>query len=140
MGATSAAAGDPGAASAVPEFTLAPDRGLVGSFAGYGGQLNQHVYAKISGPPPPLAALEDEGASRSEPQLVRIFFNTDASGRSRTAWTSFVRTVALAHRANAEINITWQGSTFDFAMRNMDRFADVLAGPRARTGSPTASG
>ena len=40
---------------------------------------------------------------------------------------SFVRTVELAERADAEINITWQGSTFEFAMRNMPRFADELA-------------
>ena len=126
VGATPAGAEDRAAASAAPEFTLAPDRGLVGSFAGYGGQLNQHVYARISGPPPRLGALETKVLAL-EPQLVRIFFN-------QTEWTfpdrmdSFVRTVALAHRADAEINVTWQGSTFDFVVRNMDRFADVLAG------------
>src|SRR5262249_39294931 len=40
----------------------------------------------------------------------------------------FVRTVALAQRSGAQINITWQGSSFAFAMANMSRFADVLAG------------
>jgi hypothetical protein len=41
---------------------------------------------------------------------------------------SFVRTVTLAQRTGAQINITWQGSSFGFAMANMPRFADVLAG------------
>lgn len=109
-----------------PEFTLAPERGLAGDFSGFGAQLNQHVYANISGPPPDLAGLEARVLA-ARPPFVRVFFNT-------TAWTfpdrlaSFRRTVALAHRADARINITWQGSGFPFAMANMGRFADVLAG------------
>jgi hypothetical protein len=108
-----------------PEFTLDATRGVVGDFDGFGGQLNQHLYAKISGPPPNIPDVEEKVVGL-RPQLVRIFFNT-------TAWTaedrlaSFRRTVRLAHRAHAEINITWQGSTFAFAMQNMDRFADELA-------------
>ncbi len=60
------------------------------------------------------------------PQLVRIFFNT-SEWANEDRMDSFVRTVQLAERADAEINITWQGSTFEFAMRNMPRFADELA-------------
>jgi hypothetical protein len=105
---------------------VASDQGIVGSFAGFGAQLNQHLYAKISGPPPGIPNLEAK-VLQLEPQFVRIFFNT-------TEWTypdrmaSFQRTVALAQRAQAQINITWQGSGFAFAMANMSRFADVLAG------------
>lgn len=143
IGATPAAARDGGErapvdqtleAGSAPEQTLAFDRGLVGHFDGFGGQLNQHVYARISGPPPALANLEAKVVAL-EPQLVRIFFNT-------SAWTnedrmeSFVKTVQLAHRAGAAINITWQGSTFEFAMRNMPRFADVLADLVRSTGDP----
>ena len=108
-----------------PEFTLAPTRGVVGSFGGFGGQLNQNLYAKISGPPPRLDDVETKVVAL-DPQLVRIFFNT-------SAWTnadrlsSFEKTVRLADRAGADINVTWQGSTFQFAMNNMDRFADELA-------------
>jgi hypothetical protein len=108
-----------------PEFTLAPDRGIVGDFVGFGGQLNQHVYADISGPPPDLSGMEGK-LYALEPQFVRVFFNT-------TEWTfpdrmaSFERTVQLAQRAAAQIDITWQGSTFAFAMANMSRFADVIA-------------
>jgi hypothetical protein len=113
------------AAGPDPQFTLALDRGIVGSFSGFGGQLNQHVYANISGPPPDLSSL-DTKVLALEPQFVRVFFNT-------TEWTnpdrmaSFIRTVQLAQRSRSQINITWQGSTFPFARANMGRFADVLA-------------
>ena len=108
------------------EHTVDQTRGIVGSFDGFGAQLNQHLYARISGPPPHLPNVEAK-VVHLEPQLVRIFFNTSAwSNPDRLA--SFERTVRLADRANATINVTWQGSTFEFAMRNMDRFADVLAG------------
>ena len=108
-----------------PEFTVAPDQGVVEGFAGFGAQLNQHVYADISGPPPGLPNMEAKVLGL-EPQLVRIFFNA-------TEWTfadrmaSFLRTVDLARRAGSQINVTWQGGTFAFATANMPRFADVLA-------------
>ena len=108
------------------EFTLEPDLGVVDGFGGFGAQLNQNLYADISGPPPGLPNLEAKVLAL-QPQFVRVFFNT-------TAWTntdrmdSFVRTVQLAQRAGAQINVTWQGSSFAFAMANMPRFADVLAG------------
>ena len=113
-------------AAPAPQFTFAPDQAIVGEFAGFGGQMNEHVYADLSGPPPGLPTLEDEVVAL-QPQFVRIFFNT-------TEWTypdrmtSFVRTVELAQRAHATILITWQGSTVDYALANMGRFADVLAG------------
>jgi hypothetical protein len=108
----------------VPEFTLALDRGL-GSFYGFGGQFNQHVFADISGPPPDLPGLEAKVLALG-PRYVRVFFNN-------SEWTfpdrmaSFVRTVQLANRAEATIEVAWQGGTFAFAMQNMPRFADVLA-------------
>jgi hypothetical protein len=123
---TAAASGPSAAVSSEAEFTLDQSRGVVGSFDGFGGQLNQHLYANISGPPPLLRDVEQKVVAL-EPQLVRIFFNTSAWS-SADRLDSFRRTVRLADRAGSEINITWQGSTFDFAMRNMDRFADELAG------------
>jgi len=123
-GVAASAAGGTAQAAAGPEFTFAPTLG-VGSFDGFGVQFNQHVYADISGPPTGLPALEQEVMAFRAP-LVRIFFNT-------TAWTfpdrmeSFRRTVALAHRSDARVNVTWQGSGAPFAMANMSRFADVLA-------------
>ena len=120
-----AAADQPAPVAGQAEHTLDQSRGVVGSFDGFGGQLNQHLYASISGPPPLLADVEAKVISL-EPQLVRIFFNTSA-WQNQDRLESFVRTVKLADRANADINVTWQGSTFEFAMRNMDRFADLLA-------------
>jgi hypothetical protein len=119
-----APAGAPGQAAPVAELVVKRDSVVVGDFAGFGGQLNQHVYARISGPPPGLATMEAKVLAL-RPPFVRIFFNT-------SEWTnpdrmeSFVRTVRLAERADAEINITWQGSTFEFAMRNLPRFAGEL--------------
>jgi hypothetical protein len=122
----SPASGQSAPVASQAEFTLDTSRGVVGSFDGFGGQLNQHLYARISGPPPLLADVEAKVIAL-QPQLVRIFFNTSA-WQNQDRLESFLRTVRLADRANSEINITWQGSTFEFAMRNMDRFADVLDG------------
>ena len=61
-----------------PDFVFAPTQGI-GPFDGFGVQLNQHVYADISGPPSNLPALEREVLAFRAP-LVRIFFNT-------TEWT-----------------------------------------------------
>ncbi len=125
LGATRA--GATGSQASTPsEFTLDRTSGLVGSFGGFGGQFNQHVYAKISGPPPYLLQLEEQVIAL-QPQFVRIFFNT-TEWQNTDRLDSFVRTVRLADRSGAEINITWQGSTFDFAIRNMDRFAEELVG------------
>jgi hypothetical protein len=123
VGAAPAAATADGAPAT--EFVVRRDQVLVGDFGGFGGQMNQHVYANISGPPPTLPAMEEKVVAL-RPQFVRIFFNT-SEWTNADRMESFVRTVQLAERANAEINITWQGSTFDFAMRNMPRFADELA-------------
>ena len=126
-GLASAIAGvTPGQAQAAgaPEFTMVPSRGLVGSFGGFGGQFNQHVFADISGPPPNLPGLEAKVLALG-PRYVRVFFNN-------SEWTfpdrmaSFVRTVQLANRAEATIEVAWQGGTFAFGMQNMPRFADVL--------------
>ena len=114
-----------GTATATPEFTLALDQGLVSWFGGFGGQFNQHVFADISGPPPNLSGLETKVTALG-PRYVRVFFNN-------TEWTfpdrmaSFVRTVQLANRTGAAIEVAWQGGTFDFAVQNMPRLADVLA-------------
>jgi hypothetical protein len=123
-----ALAGTPAAATGqtapAPELLVERDSVVVGDFTGYGGQLNQHVYARISGPPLRLAEMEAKVVAL-RPHFVRIFFNT-SEWTNADRMESFVRTVRLAERANAEINITWQGSTFEFAMRNMPRFADEL--------------
>ena len=129
------AAGDQAPPSpSAPEFTMVPSRGLVGSFAGFGGQFNQHVFADISGPPPDLPGLEAKVLALG-PRYVRVFFNN-------SEWTlpdrmaSFVRTVQLANRAQATIEVAWQGGTFAFGMQNMPRFADVLTDLLEHQGIP----
>jgi hypothetical protein len=117
-------AGGTAQTAAAPEILVKRDSAIVGDFTGFGGQLNQHVYANISGPPPHLADMEAKVVAL-HPHFVRIFFNT-SEWTSADRMRSFVRTVRLAERASAEINITWQGSTFEFAMRNLPRFADEL--------------
>jgi hypothetical protein len=107
------------------EFTLAPDNVLSSYFGGFGGQFNQHVFADISGPPPNLPALEAK-VMALRPRYVRVFFsNVEWTYPDRMA--SFIRTVQLANRAEATIEVAWQGGSFEFGMQNMPRFADVLA-------------
>jgi hypothetical protein len=131
-----AAAVDSGRASssAAPEFTVASDRPLVDNFGGFGAQFNQHLYAAISGPPPNLAELE-QLVSEARPQFVRVFFNTTAL-TDADRMSSFLRTVELARRSEAELNVTWQGSSYAVAVASMPRFASVIAEVlKARTGS-----
>ena len=92
---TPAAATGNQATGAPAEFTLDPTRGLVGSFDGFGGQLNQNLYAKISGPPPNLAEVEAKVVAL-EPQLVRIFFNT-------SAWTTADRLSSFEKNRRASL-------------------------------------
>ena len=111
-------------ASSTPQFTVAPDLGIVDGFGGFGVQLNQHLYADISGPPPNVASLEAKVVAL-QPQFVRVFFNS-------TEWTypdrlaSFVRTVRLAQRDDAQIDVTWQGGGYAASLAAMPRFAGVL--------------
>jgi len=120
--------------TAQAEFTLAPDRVLGSYFGGFGGQFNQHVFADISGPPPNLWDLETK-VMALRPRYVRVFFNN-------TEWTvpdrmaSFIRTVQLANRTEATIEVAWQGGSFEFAMQNMPRLADVLADLLEHRGIP----
>src|SRR5207237_5863308 len=105
--AMGARGGDPG-----PEFTVAPDRGIVDSFGGFGAQLNQHVYADISGPPPGLPNMEAKVVALG-PQFVRIFFNS-SEWTFKDRMASFLQTVELAKRAQAQVDITWQSGSFSF--------------------------
>jgi hypothetical protein len=107
------------------DFTIAQSTVIAGGFAGFGGQFNQHVYAKISGPPPDLPGLESK-VTALQPRFARVFFNT-SEWAFPDRMESFIRTVQLAQRAQAQIDVTWQGSTYQFAAANMSRFADVLA-------------
>src|SRR3954447_5105036 len=111
------------------EFTIGAGRGP--SSAGFGVQFNQNVYASITPPPKgPIVDLEQKVIDLA-PQFVRLFFNaTQAKGTNRTPGTldSFKRTVNLAQRAGATINITIQ-SVAPYVAKpeaGMNEFADLL--------------
>jgi hypothetical protein len=110
----------------ITDFALVPSNVLTPSFAGFGGQMNQHVYAQISqaaGVPPNPVELEDAVVGL-QPQLVRIFFN-NSEFTMPDRMDSFVRTAVLAQRAGATINVTWQGG--GFPEETAQKFTDVLA-------------
>jgi hypothetical protein len=110
----------------ITDFGLVPSNVLTPSFAGFGGQMNQHLYAQISqaaGVPQNPVEVEDAVVGL-QPQMVRIFFNnSDFTLPDRL--DSFVRTAVLAQRAGATINVTWQGGAFPEA--TAQKFTDVLA-------------
>src|SRR5436190_2757548 len=113
----------------VTEFAVDPSEVVVPSIAGYGGQFNQHVYAKLSSPPVTATNVLDmeQKVVALGPQLVRIFFNsTDLDPKLPDRMDSFVRTVQPAQRAGATINVTWQGGGFNNISGNMAKFGAVL--------------
>lgn len=134
VAAATAVGGGRAAASSDTDFTVAPDEPLVTDFGGFGAQFNQHLYAAISGPPANIAQLEQLVTVVRAP-FVRVFFNTGAL-TDEDKLTSFYRTVELARRSEAELNITWQGSSPAFAVANAPRFAAIIAKAlEARRGS-----
>lgn len=112
----------------VGDFELDAAQVLVPSLAGYGAQLNQNVYAAISRE----VGVTEENVPEMEsklvalqPQLVRIFFNRNAF-RDPDLMQSFVRTVQLAQRAGAIVNVTWAGGGENDPATSMAQFGDVL--------------
>ena len=126
------------ARSATVEVTkneLARSRLLVESLGGYGFQLNQHLYAPITNPPPETLPDLESKVKALEPQLVRIFYseNWEANAdRTHPEWPanleSFRNTVELANDAGATIVIAYQSVAAAKAqpVTWMTRFADVL--------------
>jgi hypothetical protein len=110
------------------EFRVQESATLAQSFAGYGGQFNQHVYAAISR----AAGVTDENAKDMEqkmrdlhPGFSRIFFNnTEFTDPDRMQ--SFVRTAQLAQSTGAAINVTWQGGMLSVANGTIPKLAAVL--------------
>ena len=110
------------------DFALDRSQVIVPHVAGYGSQFNHHAYAKLS---------RDVGVSDAnvpeleqklvalQPQFVRVFFHPSAFA-DPDRMDSFVRTVLLAQRAGATIDVTWQGGRLDEASGTIGKFADVL--------------
>lgn len=75
---------------------------------GYGAQMNQNVYASITGAPfSALADLESKVIAQ-QPGLVRIFFNDVQARDFPDRLDSFYKTLQLAQKAGATINVTLQ--------------------------------
>ena len=110
------------------DFAVDPTSVLVPSLAGYGAQLNQNVYAAISrqvGVTEQNVADMEARLVALQPGFVRIFFNGNAYA-DPDLMQSFVRTVQLAQRAGATINVTWAGGGESTPATTMARFAGVL--------------
>ena len=125
-GETSTANNAGSATVEVTEFEVDQANVLVPSIAGYGGQFNHRVYAKISrdvGVTPENVLEMERKMVALQPQFSRLFINgPDLTDADRLA--SFVKTVLLAQRAGTTINVTWQGGTLTHAL--MVRLATVL--------------
>jgi hypothetical protein len=113
----------------VTSFQVSPGSVLVPDLGGYGAQFNQNVYAAISRG----AGVTEENVKDMEakvvalrPQFVRVFFSPNAFG-DPDQMESFMRSVLLAQRAGATINVTWQGGGTADPAGNMLRFANTLA-------------
>jgi hypothetical protein len=114
---------------ATPEFQVAPAQVVVPGFAGYGMQFNQHEYANISlraGVSAQNIADLERKVVALQPGFVRIFIDpTEFLDPDRMA--SFVRTVELAQRAGAVIDVTLSGGWEGYRQLSMLLFASVLA-------------
>jgi hypothetical protein len=107
----------------VAEFKARTSAVVVPDFAGYGGQFNHHVYSALSR----AVGVTDDNVVDMEqkmralhPEFSRIFFTPQAF-TDADKMQSFIRTVQFAQSTGTDINITWQGGTFQ-----PQRFADVL--------------
>jgi hypothetical protein len=107
----------------VAEFKARTATVLVPDFAGYGGQFNHHVYSALSR----AVGVSDQNVVDMEtkmralhPEFSRIFFTPQAF-TDPDKMQSFVRTVQFAQSTGTDINITWQGGTFQ-----PQNFANVL--------------
>jgi hypothetical protein len=98
----------------VAEFRVRTGSVVVPSFAGYGAQFNHHVYSALSrsvGVTEENVAAMEQKMRTLHPQFSRIFFTPQAFTDS-DKMQSFVRTVVFAQSVGTDINITWQGGTF----------------------------
>lgn len=131
------------ATTAVTEFAVNPDTVVVPDFEGFGSQMNMHLYTALNDPakgtgnlPPQDLPNVEEKVRELKPGLVRIFLspaNYDPANQNRM--DSFYRTVALAHAAGANVNITWwfiekssnAATQQTLVEKDMQEFANTLA-------------
>ena len=106
-------------------FTVQPDV-IASDFVGYGGQLNNNLYAEITRAkgvtPENVGRVEDKTVALA-PDHVRIFWDPDGSADNTQ---SFERVVELAQRAGATVNVTWWHGPYPDPDVQMKAFADEL--------------
>jgi hypothetical protein len=108
---------------------LRPDGDSPGSFAGFGAQYNQNLFAQVSrdaGMTDEHALLIQKRLGVLKPQFVRVFFSGDSFGDT-DLMGSFERTMKLAQRTAGSINVTFQGIGPRAHTNRVPAFAEVLA-------------
>jgi len=113
----------PGAAT----YTFAPSAVVAKDFVGFGAQFNANAYAQISmnaGITAQNVTEMEQKATALAPQHVRIFWNPTGTA-DETA--SFEKTVALAQKAGASINVTYWHGPYPDPAGQMQAFSDELA-------------
>jgi hypothetical protein len=97
------------------------------SLGGYGAQMNQNVYASITGAPfSALADLESKVIAQ-QPGLVRVFYNDKQARDFPDRLESFYKTLELAQRAGTMINVTLQSTATGLTQSaTVTRLAEVL--------------
>jgi hypothetical protein len=116
-------------------LTIRPDQVVAPSFEGFGTQYNQNLFATISEPdgvtPARLGTLEKKLGALSS-GYVRIFFD---AGAPKDEQDSFLRTVALAQKLGARVNVTYWHGPYKNVPAQMKVFADALQGVLASPGA-----
>jgi hypothetical protein len=112
----------PGAAS----YTFDPSAVVAKDFVGFGAQFNANAYAQISmnaGITAQNVGEMEQKATALAPQHVRIFWNSTGTA-DETA--SFEKTVALAQKAGATVNVTYWHGPYPDPGGQMQAFSDEL--------------
>jgi hypothetical protein len=116
-------------------LTIRADQVVAPSFEGFGTQYNQNLFATISQQdgvtPARLETLEKKLGALSA-GYVRIFFD---AGAPKDEQDSFLRTVALAQKLGAHVNVTYWHGPYKDVPAQMKVFADALQGVLASPGS-----
>src|SRR4051812_25706955 len=131
------------AAEPAATFRIIPDHVITQKFVGFGGQMNPYLWCRPNAEPPAEAGgpvkrddindLEQKILALA-PQHVRIFVlphwwdgrPDDVSHGDPRTKDSFIRTVQLAQRAGATVNLTlWYGPYPD-PQRTGAQFAEIL--------------
>lgn len=103
-------------AATVTEFAVNPRHVVTPNFLGYGAQFNMHLYTALNDPdrgftgnePPREVANVETKIMAMKPGHVRIFLSSvNYQPANKHRMDSFYKTVELAQRAGATINITW---------------------------------